>query len=168
MIMEHDLKKVNMILIGYVLLTFMVFLSSHTNDADKVEVSQIETVSNTNEFTEEKLMSYIKQLNIRFPHIVLAQAKLETGNFKSRLFKENNNLFGMKCATKRPFTHKGEQRGHAKYDKWQDCVIDYALYQAAYLSKKKTESEYFAYLSENYAEDTNYIVTLKKIINSSW
>lgn len=161
------MKNANLILIGYVLITFMVFLSSHTKDEVTSDKPQIETVSNTNELTEEMLMSYIKQLNIRFPHIVLAQAKLETGNFTSRLFKENNNLFGMKCATKRPFTHKGEQRGHAKYDRWQDCVIDYALYQAAYLSKKKTESEYFAYLSDNYAEDTNYIITLKKIINSS-
>ena len=161
------MKNANLILIGYVLLTFMVFLSSHTKDEVASDEPQIETVSNTDELTEEMLMSYIKQLNIRFPHIVLAQAKLETGNFTSRLFKENNNLFGMKCATKRPFTHKGEQRGHAKYDRWQDCVIDYALYQAAYLSKKKTESEYFAYLSENYAEDTNYIIVLKKIINSS-
>ena len=161
------MKKVNLILIGYVLLTFMVFLSSHTKDSEITITSEVKNTTEETDFSEEKLVNYIKELNIRFPHIVLAQAKLETGNFKSRLFRENNNLFGMKCATKRPFIHKGEHRGHAKYDRWQDCVIDYALYQAAYLSDKRTESEYFDYLSGNYAEDTNYIITLKRIIISS-
>lgn len=170
--MKYDFKKVNVFLAAYALVTMMMFLSSYntvkrvvktTDDPIVVSTSYYEDV----EFSEENLSKYIKELNIRFPDIVLAQAKLESGNFKSKIFKENNNLFGMKCATRRPYTHKGENRGHAKYDRWQDCVLDYALFQAAYLSKMKTKREYFKYLSENYAQNPDYVTLLKDIIRDS-
>lgn len=34
---------------------------------------------------------------------IIAQSKVETANFTSRVYRENNNLFGMKVAVKRPF-----------------------------------------------------------------
>lgn len=117
-----------------------------------------------NAFNPDRLKAYILELNIKFPHIVYAQAKLESGEFKSHIFRENNNFFGMKVATKRPTTNKGEENGHAYFDTWKDCVVDYALYQAQYLSDLKTESEYYEYLRQNYAEDPNYVDKLKKIV----
>jgi hypothetical protein len=116
-------------------------------------------------FSPAKLKSYILELNIRFPHIIYAQARLESGNFNSKIFKTNNNLFGMKVAKKRPTTNKGEENGHAYYETWQESVVDYAFYQAQYLNDIKTESDYFVYLKQNYAEDTNYVDRLKRIIN---
>jgi len=117
-----------------------------------------------NEFTPEKLKAYILELNIRFPHIVYAQAQLESGRFKSKIFKENNNLFGMKQARRRPTTNKGEENGHAFYDNWKESVVDYAFYSAQYLSHIKSEKEYFDYLGQNYAEDPKYVPKLLKII----
>jgi hypothetical protein len=117
-----------------------------------------------NEFSEEKLISKLKELNFRFPHIVLAQSKIETGHFKSKMFNENNNLFGMKQATTRINTAEGTQHGHAYYNTWTESVYDYAFYSSTYLHKIKNESDYFAYLSESYAEDPNYITKLKNII----
>lgn len=114
-------------------------------------------------FKEEELIAYIKELNIKFPHIVIAQAKLESGNYTSKIFKENHNLFGMKEAKVRISTNKGTNRGHAMYESWQQCVIDYALYQATYLSKFKTEEQYYAYLAEHYAENASYVKLVKKI-----
>lgn len=55
-------------------------------------------VNDLDEFSEEKLIEEINKLNFKFPHIVLAQSILETGYYKSKIFKENNNLFGMKEA----------------------------------------------------------------------
>lgn len=134
------------------------FISEETkaiilHDADK-----------NNEFSREKLKSYILELNIKFPHIVMAQAELETGGFTSKIFKENHNLFGMKVATKRPTTNKGEEHGHAYYENWRESVVDYAFYSAQYLSNIKSESEYFDYLKQSYAEDPLYIEKLNKII----
>jgi len=81
-----------------------------------------------NEFSEEKLIGVLTDLNIKFPHIVLAQSKLETGQFKSNIFKENHNLFGMKEAKIRVNLAKGTQYGHAFYNNWIESVYDYAFY----------------------------------------
>jgi hypothetical protein len=117
-----------------------------------------------NEFSPERLKEYILELNIRFPHIVYAQAQLETGNFTSHIFQVNNNLFGMREAKRRPTTNKGTENGHAYFDNWKESVVDYAFYQAAYLFKLKSEDEYWDYLGQNYAEDPNYVNKLKNII----
>ena len=103
-------------------------------------------------------------LNIKFPHIVLAQAKLESGNYSSKIFKENHNLFGMKEARVRIHTSKGTQFNHAYYSHWKESVYDYAFYQCRYLSGIRSESEYFSYLGASYAEDTEYVSKLKRMI----
>lgn len=121
-------------------------------------------IAKQNEFSEEKLIKLIESLNFPFPKIVYAQAILETGGFTSSIYKENNNLFGMKRAVVRITTSKGESKGHAYYDNWMESVFDYALYSATYLSNIKTEEEYFSYLSQFYAEDKEYVKKLKNII----
>jgi DNA-directed RNA polymerase len=115
-------------------------------------------------FTEQKLKQYLVELNVKYPNIVFAQAKLESGNFKSKIFEENNNLFGMKQPSIRATTATGEQYNHATYNSWRESVLDYALYSCKYTSGIKSESEYIAYLGSRYAEDTNYIFKLKNIL----
>lgn len=115
------------------------------------------------EFTPEKLQHYLTDLNIKFPHIVYAQACLETGNFTSEVFRNNRNLFGMKEAKKRATTNCGTDLGHAVYFTWRESVLDYALYQTAFLSEISTEEEYYNYLSQFYAEDPTYVSKVKTI-----
>lgn len=116
------------------------------------------------EFSEEHLVELIKEWNIKFPHIVLAQSMLETNNYKSSIFKENRNLFGMKEAKRRVTTSKGTNRNHAYYNSWVESLLDYAFYQSHYLSSIKTEQQYFSYLSQYYAEDVEYVTKIKTII----
>ena len=116
-------------------------------------------------FNDSVFIEYLRAINIKFPEIVYAQAVLETGNFKSKIFNTNNNLFGMKEATKRPTLAKGTELEHAYYDTWKESVIDYALYQARYLSSIRSEAQYFEYLEANYAEDPEYINKIKNITN---
>ncbi len=117
-----------------------------------------------NKFSKERLKQYIHDLNIKFPEVVLAQAELESGHFKSTMFRENKNMFGMKQALRRPTTNKGESRGHAYFSTWKECVLDYALYSATYLSDIKTQAEYLDFLKQNYAEDPSYLIKLNQII----
>lgn len=159
------------IVIGIIASWLVVFGLTSYSQATKLnsikyitEETKLLIINNQNKFSEEKLKEAILALNIRFPHIVLAQAKLESGNFKSHIFKENNNFFGMKVARCRPTTNKGEQNGHAYFETWKDCLVDYAFYQAAYLHDIKTESEYLAYLKANYAEDSKYFNKLLNLI----
>lgn len=115
-------------------------------------------------FSEEKLISLMNELNIKFPHIVLAQAKVESGNYTSKIFRENHNLFGMKEARVRIHTAQGTQFNHAYYNTWRESVYDYAFYQCRYLSNINTEDEYLSYLGQSYAEATNYVSILKTMI----
>lgn len=115
-------------------------------------------------FSEEKFIKMLKNLNVKFPHIVLAQSIIETGNFKSTIFKTNHNLFGMKEANRRVTTAKGTQLNHAYYNSWQESVYDYAFFQCRYLGQIKTEEDYYTYLGANYAEATNYVNVLKSIV----
>lgn len=121
-------------------------------------------ISSQNEFNEDKLIALIDRLNMKFPHIVLAQAKLESNEYSSRIFKESFNLFGMKEAKIRINLAKGTQYGHAFYNSWEESVYDYAFYYSTYLYPLKTENEIFQYLEKSYAEDKNYVTKLKSII----
>lgn len=115
-------------------------------------------------FAIEKLDSYLDELNMPYKRVVIAQARLETGQFKSLVFKNHHNLFGMKRASVRPTTSVGVADGHATYNTWRESVVDYALWYARYASACKSEAEYLKYLGSVYAEDEYYIVKLKKLI----
>jgi len=121
-------------------------------------------IAKQNEFSEEKLITLIKNLNFPFPHVVLAQSMIETGYYTSPIFKENNNLFGMKEAVVRITTCTGTNNGHAVYKNWMDSVYDRAFYSATYLSSINTEDEYYSYLAQYYAQDKEYVSKLKRII----
>lgn len=156
------------LIVGYVALTSMVS-NAHQEGFKEALNEPIESevvVLDSSElvFTQDNLVKELKRLNVRFPHIVLAQSILETGYWDSRIYQENNNLFGMKQARARATTAKGTQLGHAYYDDWKESVTDYALYQAAYLNKLRTEKKYLNYLERNYAEAKNYDKNLIAII----
>jgi uncharacterized FlgJ-related protein len=141
------------------------FTSNPANEVQNLsQEDKLIVIREYNEFSEEKLIEKITELNFRYPHIILAQAKLESGHFKSTIFLENNNMFGMKEAKLRANLAKGTNRNHAYYDSWQESVIDYALYYSSYLRSIRTEGEYFEYLRQNYAEDPTYVQRLKQII----
>ena len=152
---------------GVIIGLFIIFGFTY-NPANKVQTLSQEdkliVIREYNEFSEQKLIEKINQLNFKFPHIILAQSYQETGHYKSNIFLENNNLFGMKEAKLRANLAKGTNRGHAYYETWQESVIDYALYYSTYLYKIRTEGEYFEYLRQNYAEDPTYVQRLKQII----
>lgn len=137
-------------------------------DEDPVESTSIlVTKSDIPEFSQDNLVELLRQLNVKHPHIVLAQAILETGTFNSDVFRQNHNLFGMKQAKIRVCTAKGTNLGHAYYDNWVESVYDYALYQSSYLRDLKSEDSYFNYLGSNYAEDPNYVKSLKRVIRKN-
>jgi uncharacterized FlgJ-related protein len=117
-----------------------------------------------NSFSPEEVREEIVKLNLDHPDVVYAQCLIESGNFSSNIFKNNNNCLGMKLAKSRPTTAVGEDFGHAKYKSWQDCIRDYALWQASY-ARNLSKQEYLQFLGQIYAEDGSYIVKLKQKIN---
>lgn len=116
-------------------------------------------------FSEANLVKMLKDLNVRFPHIVLAQAKIESGHFQSNIFKSNHNLFGMKQARARCTTAKGTELGHAFYESWKESVYDYAFFQSRYLHNLRTEKQYLDYLDKNYAEAPEYDKAILQMVD---
>jgi len=168
-LLPEKVKLTNKSLLGFGaavgLLLVFGFTSNPANEVQNLsQEEKLIVVREYNEFSETKLIEKITELNFKYPYIILAQAKLESGHFKSTIFLENNNMFGMKEAKLRANLAKGTNRGHAYYETWQESVIDYALYYSSYLRSINTEGEYFEYLRQNYAEDLTYVQRLKEII----
>ena len=112
----------------------------------------------------------LSELRVANQEVVFAQAKIESGNFSSDIWRENNNPFGMKLARSRPTTAIGENRGHAVYKTWQDAVFDYCLWQlySGFRKNKLTTEEYISELLRlGYAEDVDYAKKLKGIVKNS-
>jgi len=166
--------KISFIAILFLMLSSFIFKTNESKPQNvdllqkKQQVKPIPNGTNANliqeDFKQEELIQLLKDLNVKYPHIVLAQSMLETGHYKSKIFKENNNLFGMKEAKVRIHTAKGTKNGHAYYDDWKESVYDYAFYQSTYYSDVKSERQYYRKLDRSYAEAKNYIESVEKIV----
>lgn len=98
--------------------------------------------------TREQVLAEIQRQGIPHAHIVLAQARLETGNFRSDRCRRDHNLFGIK--------HNGR---YARYKTWQDSVADYK----ARISSRYRGGDYYAFLRRiGYASDPAYTAKLKR------
>jgi uncharacterized FlgJ-related protein len=138
---------------------------SMTNMSYEQKVLIVNEISK-NEFSKEAVVEELKRLNVKYPHIVLAQALIESGHFQSNIFRSNNNLFGMKEAKQRTTTARGTNLGHAYYDNWKESILDYAIFQSAYLRDLNTEEQYLSYLGANYAEASNYELAVTNMIKN--
>ena len=95
-------------------------------------------------------LQQIKDKGIKHPEIVYAQYRLETGNGKSRAFREYNNAFG--------FIYK---RKLMRFKSVEECVEYYKTWQ----SKRYVTGDYFEFLKKiGYAEEEGYIELLKKML----
>ena len=96
----------------------------------------------------------LKRQGVPHAEVVLAQARLESGNFQSRRARADHNILGMKRGAR-----------YAKYRRWQDCVADY---KRRISSRYKRGESYYAFLRRiGYASDKKYIGKVKDIVRTS-
>lgn len=101
-------------------------------------------------FSENKLIEFMKLVEMEYPDIVLAQAKLESGNFTSNRFIKYNALFGFQKS----------ESNIIKYKSWKESVIHYKCWQ---MNRLREDENYYNFLIRvKYAADTNYINKLKQ------
>ena len=105
---------------------------------------------------QDGLMEALIYYDVKYPHIVYAQALIETGNFKSDLCLSDNNLFGL---------YNSSRNKYHRFDHWTESVIAYKDFiQRRY----KPPEDYYEFLQRiGYAEDPNYISKLKKVVNKN-
>lgn len=113
---------------------------------DTVYVQEVDIQLNDSEILNE----LVKQKCI-LPNVALAQMKIETGNFKSSICKENKNIAGIKTSKSKYVA--GMNRNHCSYKSYRDCIKDYVRIQNRYLKN----------IDGKYATSNNYIETLKQL-----
>jgi hypothetical protein len=147
------MKKLMLIL----LLTF-VFLQCLAPEFKRLSI--LKTKEECIQLTWSNVDFWLDYYRIENSDIVKAQIWLETGNFSSKFCRENNNLFGMKLAKKRPTTAIGKLDGMAYYPSWVLSIQDYKLWQTYFYQGEN----YYDFLhNRGYAEDPHYIRKLKQI-----
>lgn len=119
---------------------------------DSIKVTPKDTVTKVvaKVLNESNLKEELTKNNIPHANIVLAQAKLESGNFKSNLVHTHQNIFGLK---------KGNQ--YRRYSHWTECVKDYKKC----ISDRYNGGNYYAFLNRiGYASHPNYTELLKDMV----
>lgn len=102
------------------------------------------------ELTIENLYAALKKHGIKFPKIVLAQAILETGYFRSRVCNEHNNLFGLR-----------HSKGYYSFDHWEESVV---AYKNKVQYKHRDGEGYYSFLKRiGYASAPDYINKVREI-----
>ena len=109
------------------------------------------TVPEDIKLNDSSLVRELVQNDVMQINVALAQAKLETGYYKSKVCKENKNLFGIKYHKCKYIT--GDKNNHASYKTYKDNIKCYAHIQKRYLKN----------IDGKYAEAPDYIATLKKM-----
>jgi len=118
-------------------------------------------------FTPALFMQALVADSIQHPEIVFSQALVESGYFKSKLFRLGHNCMGMHRAEKRQTTAIGLCLKHARYRTWVDQVRDIKLWQDYFLKGKQlTQAQYLNKLRK-YAADPNYLVKVRKHLAES-
>lgn len=130
---------------------------------EKIIDEKIESIT-TSEFSIELLKEYLELVYPNSSNVVIKQFVLETGWFKSKIFRENNNICGMKLPYKRYTKATGKKYKHAAYNHWTDSVDDYFLLIKYHTDKGMDTSDYYEFLLNiNYASNTSYTDILRCI-----
>lgn len=97
------------------------------------------------------VFSEICKSGVREPQIVMRQALLETGHFRSGFLMQRNNLFGFRA------------QNYLRFGSWQDSVRYYRDWQARH--HKPSDKSYYSFLSRIRYGAPTYPQHLRKV---SW
>lgn len=155
------------LLIGIIISTFLFsyFFDKHYKNEEIKRKISIETKNDCDKDFKKVFINYINQSNIQYKDITIKQALLETGHFKSNIFQNNNNCFGMKHPRQRETTSLGGKNNHAYYVDWVSSVKDFELWQKDFIQRNNISDSlsYVKRLNEVYSENLEYINILEKI-----
>lgn len=126
--------------------------STHTTRNTLYNRSTPDSIASLPELTIPNLLAEIKRNGIRHPNIVLAQAILETGWFRSSVCRNKHNLFGLT----NPRT-----KTYYEFNHWTESVRAYYT-KVQYRYKG---GNYLLWLRDiGYAEDPGYIHAIIKVL----
>lgn len=145
---------------------FFLLFSLQLNSYTKKTYTTHNNLFLSKEFSRENFIEYVvNNSEILYKEITIKQAILETGHLKSKIFQNNNNLFGMKHPKQRETTSLGTKNNHAYYVDWVSSVKDFELWQKDFIQRNNIQDSlsYIKRLNEVYSENLEYINILEKI-----
>lgn len=113
---------------------------------------------NVNELNDSILYLALVHYEVKYPKAVLAQAKLESGNYTSNHCRTRNNFLGL---------YNSRKKEYFSFSHWTACLLKYKqCFQSKDLNYS-TDEEYIDYLLEiGYATDPLYKDKIMRIINN--
>jgi uncharacterized FlgJ-related protein len=138
------LNVVLIVVIGLLVAKEPIIQRIHTHTRDTITLGDVS-------LTDSAILKELVKNQCVLPSVAVAQAKIESANYKSPVCKENKNLFGIKW-------HKcdyvlGENRNHASYKSYKDNIKCYIHIQNRYLRN----------INGRYAEAGGYVNMLKSM-----
>jgi uncharacterized FlgJ-related protein len=103
--------------------------------ANKINAQSDSTISMLNNSKElaynlHNVNKFVDNMPFKNKELVKRQMRLESGNTLSKVARNNNNLFGMKSAGKRPqLGSKSKFNDYRHYSHWTQSVMDRYLYE---------------------------------------
>ena len=138
------LNVVLILVIGLLVAKEPIIQRIHTHTRDTITLGDVS-------LTDSAILKELVKNQCVLPSVAVAQAKIESANYKSPVCKENKNLFGIKW-------HKcdyvlGENRNHARYKSYKDNIKCSIHIQNRYLRN----------INGRYAEAGGYVNMLKSM-----
>jgi len=131
------------IAIGLILIIFLLTIAK-TDGSTTFKYSNIWHQTDV-QLNDSSILAELIILNSPCPSIALKQVKLESANYTSVICKENKNIAGIKYNS-HGYTI-GENKHHAVYKTYKDCLKDLVRIQNMYLKSLE---------KCGYAEDIDY------------
>lgn len=142
-----------------ILIVLFCFISMSFHRAEKLQETTVETYDlsflQSEELNDSILYLALVHYDIKHPRVVLAQAKLESGNYTSDNCRMGNNFLGL---------YNSRKKEYFKFDHWTDCIQGY---KDMVEYKLKDGEDYYDFLLRiGYAKDQLYIYKVKQIENN--
>ena len=110
---------------------------------------------NVNELNDSILYLALVHYEVKYPKAVLAQAKLESGNYTSSHYRNRNNFLGL---------YNSRRKEYFRFNHWSECIL---AYKDMVEYKLRDGEDYYQFLDRiGYAENPNYIKLVKQIENN--
>ena len=104
------------------------------------------------EISDSILYDALIHYEVKYPRSVLAQAKLESGNYTSYVYRTKNNFLGL---------YNSRKKDYYEFEHWTQCII---AYKKLVEYKLKEGENYHDFLERiGYAEDPAYVDKVKAI-----
>lgn len=152
-----DASLIVIMVLSMCLLVVTIACLGKSNNQQEIESTPVDTIvaepSFMTQSPQEGLKEALDYYGLSHTEIVYAQAVLETGNFKSNICINRNNLFGL---------YNSKRGEYYRFDHWTESV---EAYRDWIQNRYKPPEDYYSFLRRiNYASDSLYIGKLKQIV----